>query len=282
MAQSDPTRMRCELASVPKRGYMDVVVSGKGGVGKTNLALNLGIQLARRGLAVILVDADLGLANADILLNLAPLADLSDLLDETRVVEQLLVSGPAGLRVLCGVTGATHPGGADIRDHRRCAAALARLRPLCDVIIVDCAAGVTPAVSSFALAADRLLLTTTPEPTALADVYATLKVLFNQGFTGEVGAVVNMVSTRGEASAAIRRLQRVAAQFLGLTVLDFGYVPRDRHVLAAVRARVPVVVSFPRCSASACIEKVSRHLLPARPQGVRPNGLWARVANLFL
>ncbi|MBU0639912.1 MAG: P-loop NTPase [Planctomycetes bacterium] len=261
---------------------MDVVVSGKGGVGKTNLALNLGIQLARRGLAVILVDADLGLANADILLNLAPLADLSDLLDETRVVEQLLVSGPAGLRVLCGVTGATHPGGADIRDHRRCAAALARLRPLCDVIIVDCAAGVTPAVSSFALAADRLLLTTTPEPTALADVYATLKVLFNQGFTGEVGAVVNMVSTRGEASAAIRRLQRVAAQFLGLTVLDFGYVPRDRHVLAAVRARVPVVVSFPRCSASACIEKVSRHLLPARPQGVRPNGLWARVANLFL
>lgn len=259
-----------------------VVAGGKGGVGKTNLALNLGLQLARRGARTILLDADFGLANADILLNLSPRADLSDLLDSRRAVADLLVAGPEGLRVLCGVSGLTRSGAPCEIDAARCAQAVARLETACDFLIVDCAAGVGPLVTAFALAGDLLLLVTTPEPPALADAYATLKILWNRGLSGRVGLVVNLARNRRQAERVARRFCRVAAQFLGLPVEYLGCVPLDRHVAWAVQARTPVAVRYPRCAASLCIEELSGQFM--RPAAAAPvsQRLWTRVAELFL
>jgi len=264
------------------RGEVVVIVSGKGGVGKSNLAVNLGIQLSRSALRVVLVDADLGLANADILLNVSPLGDVSDLLDYRIPPDDVLMRGPDGLRVVCGATGMTRRGEACDLDPLNCVRAIERLDEFYDVLLIDCPAGVAPLVSDFALAGDRLVVVTTPEPTALADAYATLKTLYSRGFGGCAGLIVNMAESRAEADSAARRLQQAADRFLGLSLENLGYVVFDRHVPAAVRERTPVIVRYPRCAASSCMAEVCRRLSPPPPVRGRPGGLWARVASLFL
>lgn len=268
-------------AGAPKRGEIITIASGKGGVGKTNLALNVGIHLARRGVRTILVDADFGLANTDVLLNVTPLGDIADLIDSRRPIEELLVRGPEGLQVLCGVSGPLLGGAGRTFDPLRCVQALERLERMCDVLLIDCGAGVSRLVAAMALAGDRLVLCTTPEPTALTDAYATLKLLVREGFTGPVGVAVNMARRR-EAAAAFHRLQRASKQFLGLNVHWLGYVPRDRRVADAVRSRAPVVVRYPRCAASTCLEYVSLALMPPGRQQTLAGGMWSRVASLFL
>lgn len=266
----------------PTAGSVFTIVSGKGGVGKTNLAVNMSIALARRGCRPILVDADFGLANADILLNVSPLGDLNDLVRGRRNAEELLVEGPGGVRVLCGFSAAARRARDVVVDGGACRRALTALRHVGDPVFVDCGAGLSDAVVSFALASDRLILVTTPEPTALADGYATLKHLCNRGYAGRVGVVVNLARSREEGAGVAQRLQSVAERFLGLSVEDLGSVPADRHVPDAVRARVPVSVRYPRCDASSCIADVSALLVPrTRPTPVA-RSVWSRVAGLFL
>jgi len=269
------------MERTPAAAQVIAVASGKGGVGKTNLALNLGIRLSGRGVRTILLDADFGHANADILLNLAPRADLLGLLDPTRPIRDLLTTGPAGLQLLCGISGLRH-------DRRICESdptlyidALSRLRQACQVLLVDCAAGTLGPAASFALASDRLVLVTTPEPTAVADSYATLKLLYQRGFCARAAVLVNMAAGHADALDASRRLQRVADEFLGLPLENLGYVPHDPHVAAAVRARQAFVLRYPRCPASLRLDAIARRLIP--PPGVAraPADVWGRVASLF-
>lgn len=263
-------------------GEVIAILSGKGGVGKSVLAANLGIQLARRGRQVILLDADFGLANTDILLNLTPLADFGDLLDPCRPLEELLIDGPDGLRVLCGVSGLTRRGACHEPRPQDCAAAVQRLRRACELLLVDCAAGVSPLNVALALASDHVVLVTTPEPTALANGYATLKLICNCGFAGRAGVVVNMARSRGEAGRVAGRLAAVAGRFLGLTVEWLGHVPEDRRVSEAVRARVPPTIWSPRSVASRFSEKICDRLLAGGDAAEPGSGWWARVAGLFL
>jgi len=258
-----------------------VVASGKGGVGKTNLALNLSIRLSRHGARTVLLDADFGHANVDILLDAAPRADLADLLNPTRPVHELLTAGPEGLGVLCGISGLRHERRICDANPAAYVAAVRRLAQACDMLVIDCAGGARGATASFALACNRLILVTTPEPTAIADSYAMLKLLFQRGFCARAAVIVNMVRQQAEAVDTVRRLQRVAHRFLGLSLENLGYVPHDRDVLAAVRQRRPFVTRYPHCSASVAVDAISRRLsLLARPTR-SPAGLWGRVASLF-
>jgi flagellar biosynthesis protein FlhG len=259
-----------------------VVVSGKGGVGKTNLALNLGIQLSRRDQRVILMDADFGLANADILMNVAPLGNVADLIDAERWSDRLLVQGPGGLRVLCGVSSASDPGRHPEIDPRASVHALHKLQQRADTVLVDCGAGLSATIVALALAGDLLVLVTTPEPTALADSYATLKLLAQRGLAGPVALVVNMARSRHEAGAVARRLTRVARQFLGLSIECLGHIPTDRHVPQAVRSRVPVCVRHPNCIASLAMERICEQLVPEATARAPAGNVWSRVAGLFL
>jgi len=264
------------------RGIAIVVASGKGGVGKTNLALNLGIQLSRRGQRVTFMDADFGLANADILLDIAPIADVSDALNTERPTEDLLVNGPGGLRVLCGVSGASRNPSASRFGQRECLRALQRLQRQCDTVIVDCGSGLNPTIAALALASDLLMLTTTPEPTALADSYAMLKLLCLSGFAGRTGVVINMARSRREAQRTASRLARVARDFLGLSVEALGTVPFDRHVPQAVRARIPLAVRHPHCAASVAVDEICERLTPPVPTRTSAGDIWTHVASLFL
>ncbi len=261
----------------PTGGLIVAVVGGKGGVGKTNLALNVGLHLAQRGHRVVLLDADRGLANADILLNVMPRAGLDELLDPTRTVDEVLTPTACGLALVCRPDQQSRPlRPADWRH------ILTRLRPCGDIVLVDCGSGIGAEVVALARAADLVLATTTPEPTALADAYATLKVLSQGGYQGRIGCVVNMAASAAEAEAVAGRLSGAARRFLGLTVTYLGGIEVDPHVPRAVRARTPVVLRYPRCRASAGLRAISAQLAQVCGQPPRSPPLWARMAGLFL
>jgi flagellar biosynthesis protein FlhG len=191
-----------------------------------------------------------------------------------------MIDGPAGLKVICGISDPTERRVGAAADPLICVNILERLQYTSEVVLVDCSAGVSSLVTSLALAGDRLLLVTTPEPTALADAYALLKLIHLKGFAGRVGLVVNMAGHR-VAQDAFRRLERTARQFLQLDVQNWGAVPLDRHVTTAVSKRVPVVARYPRCPASLALAEIARQLVPPRIS-TRNHGMWTRVASLFL
>lgn len=272
---------RRKAESKHSRGIVVTILSGKGGVGKTNLALNLGLLLQRRGVRTILLDADFDLANADILLNVTPRGDFADLLSGRHTVDEVCVTAPGGLRLVCGVSGASRRNGVAVGPDAY-ARAVRELKRACDVLLVDCGAGFNATLAQLAQAGDLVLLTTTPEPTAVADGYATLKLLCNAGFAGRVAVVVNMAHSISEAAQVARRLGRVTRDFLGLSVESLGSIPLDKHVPDAVRHRTPLCVRHPRCAATTALKEICDRLLPRSPATTAASSLWSRIAGLFL
>jgi flagellar biosynthesis protein FlhG len=262
-------------------GNVIAFVSGKGGVGKTNLAVNITLQLGRAGAQPVLVDADFGLANADLLLPLPHRRSVIDLLDPNVPFAEIAAEGPCGARFVFGCCDAADGPERPRFGPMRCTRVLNRLRAESDAVLVDCGAGLGDEVTSFAMLADTVVVVTTPEPPALADAYATVKTLHVRGYRGRAGVAVNMADTPKAALSAMRRLQRTAQQFLGRELADFGAVPFDRHVSQAVAARRPVLLAHPHCAAAGAIVGVAGRLWERRGD-LRSASLWQQVAALFL
>jgi flagellar biosynthesis protein FlhG len=184
--------------------------------------------------------------------------------------------------VLCGASGLRCGFAPWEIDPRDCLQVVMRLTASADFVIVDCGAGVSSLTRRFSLASDLLILVTTPEPTAVVDAYATLKILCTRGFRGSVGLVVNMAHTRRDAEVTTQRLRTAAREFLGLSVMDLGCVPFDRHVPLAVQQRCPLAVRYPLCSASIGIDESSRRFARKDAGGVPAGTLLEKVAKLFL
>ncbi len=257
------------------------VTSGKGGVGKTNVAVNVAICLAARGHRVVLIDADLGLANADVLLDLNAQYNLSHVISGTKSIEQVLVDAPGGIRLILGTSGVGRLANLSEFERHNLVQSMAHLESLADIVVLDCAAGISRNVMTFAAAADFVIIVTTPEPTALTDAYATAKVLSRERFESSLGVVVNMATSSTEAQASANRLIDVARRFLKLEVANSGYILRDEHVAMAVRQRVPVVLKYPRSPASTCMAAVATKLARDTLAGKTHEGFFRRVANLF-
>ncbi len=258
------------------------VMSGKGGVGKSNIAVNLSISLSSRGLRVVLVDVDMGLANADVLMNVQPRYTLSHMLSGVRSIAEVVIEGPGGVRFIPGASGLHELADLSQFERHRLIAQLQELEANTDIIVLDCGAGIGPTVMSFALAADRVMIVTTPQPTALTDAYATIKALKRNGCSARLCLVVNMVHTRSEAEAVYQRIDRVARKFLDCAIAEHAYMLHDEVVSQAVRERCPFVVGYPESNASACIAAMGDQVSQAwaGPQG--RGGFFRRVVGLFL
>lgn len=257
------------------------VTSGKGGVGKSNLAVNLAVALAQAGKRVCLLDADLGMANADVLCNLQPRRTLHHVVTGRCRLEDALLPGPGGFRLIPGASGVS--GLADIgpAHRRRLLTQLAELERGLDVIVIDCAAGIAHNVVGFAAAAHTTLVATTPEPTAVTDAYGMVKCLLRRSPDARVRLVVNMAASEEEARGVHQRMTRVVQTFLGRSIEWGAAIPFDPAVPAAVRYRLPFTLYDPDGPATRAVRGLARDLAGApideaqEPRG----GFFGRLAG---
>ena len=261
--QAQPLR---QLVGTESRGPLRTfaVVSGKGGVGKTNLAVNLSLAFCEGGQRVVLLDADLGLANVDILFGLLPpSATLAQVIGGERTLDEILLKLHEGFWLIPGGAGIQELADLDDRRQGLLIKEFARLDERADVLLIDTAAGLHASVLSFALAADSVILVTTPEPTAVRDAYGVLKALArrSQGHI-DVRLIVNMARDEADAQEVGRRFQMAAAQFLDIPVIFAGYVSRDDRVHDAVSKQRPLLWAFPDSKAARNVRLVASRILP--------------------
>ena len=253
-----------------KRASVIAVTSGKGGVGKSNIAVNLAVKLASAGKNVVLLDADLGLANADVLCNLNLSNNLSHVIARKKELREVMIQAPGGFSLIGGASGLARMADLTDYDRQRLVDALAELEEKADVILIDTGAGISPNVLAFTRAADHVLVVTTPEPTAITDAYAVVKVVHRSWASGatdglgggarQMSLLVNQVKSPGEARVVYERIAKVARQFLGVSVMDAGYVFDDDQVAQAVRRRTPFLLANPRCPAAHCVSQLAMRL----------------------
>lgn len=281
-----------------RRANVVAITSGKGGVGKSNVAVNLAIALSAAGKSVVLLDADLGLANADVLCNVDLPTNLSHVIARKKELADVMVRAPGGFSLIGGASGLSRMADLSGPDRQRLVDALGELEEQADVILIDTGAGISPNVLTFTGAADHVLVVTTPEPTSVTDAYAVVKVITRRdgraagsrgrrGLLGidepparRVSLVVNQARTPAEARAVYDRIAGVAQQFLGTTVRDGGFIPLDDQVQSAVRRRTPFLIAHPRCEAAGAIRRVAARLAAdAGPTG--ESGFFNRMCKWF-
>lgn len=281
MLNTDQASKLRALMHQARQTHTIAVTSGKGGVGKSNIALNLSILLSATGNRVALLDADFGLANLDVLVDTQPRANLAHVVAGQRRLADVVIDLPCGVQLVPGASGLAQM--ANLNDFQRAnlLAELSDLEEANDVIVVDTGAGIGKNVVTFAAGADTILVVATAEPTSITDAYAVIKVLHQHGCDGKISLLVNFASDRTEARATYNRIATVAREFLGVSLFDAGYILTDPKVAAAVRKREPFVLAYPRCQASRCLAALATKLCRGGGLLVRSESFFRRVANWF-
>jgi len=252
------------------------VASGKGGVGKTNVVINLAVMLARQRHRVAVLDADFGLGNVDVLLGLAPDLHLGHVLSGERDLDEIIVEGPEGVRIIPASSGLRELTALSPRHWERLTAGLYRLAGSIDFLIIDTAAGIADNVIAMLQASDRVLVVTSPEPTAVVDAYALIKVLSAAEPTKDVGLLVNGARDAREAGVVFRQVEVAVTRFLSRRVRSYGFIPQDAAVREAVCLQQPVVCEHPRSPASLCFRVLASQIAGLKPLG--GSGLRAPLA----
>lgn len=274
-------KLRLMVRSTEQTAKVLAVTSGKGGVGKSNVAANLAICLAAAGKDVILLDADLGLANLDVILNVKLRHNLAEVIGGRRQLDEIVQTGPGGIRLIGGASGLTQMADLSRFQQRQIVEQMSSLEGQADVIVIDTGAGISDDVVCFCESSHHTIVVTTPEPPSITDAYAMIKALAANHTGVKISVLVNMVESRAEAKKVYERLAGVAKRFLSLVVYDAGYVLRDEHVVQAVRQREPVVLCHPRCQASYCFMALASKIGRAGRGSIRQDGFFRKVVNWF-
>jgi flagellar biosynthesis protein FlhG len=239
-----------------KRATTFAVTSGKGGVGKTSLAVNLACEFSRRGYRTIIIDTDLGLANAHILAGIKPEKTLSDYISGNAELADIIVDGPCQVKFISGGSGVKDMANLDDNGRAQICVAIEDLAKFCDVILLDTGAGVSKGVTDFVGLADQVVLVTTSNFAAIADAYGIVKVMVQDGFDKPIHAVVNRVRSPEEAEQVFLKLKGCTERFLGFDLNWLGLLPEDSSVEGAVLKRAPFSEVFPGSVASRYLAKL--------------------------
>ena len=259
------------------------VANGKGGVGKTSLSVSLAISLAEHGHSALLFDADLGLANIDLILGLQPQTTLKHVLVDGADIKDAVLDGPEGVRVVTGGSGVKELTCLERTVLDGIVQKAVALGKASDFLVFDTASGLEHNVMAFLTAADRVLIVATPDPTSIMDAYATTKVLFAEKQKADVSLVVNMADDLRHGLMVYERYKAIVGQFLNREVELAGVVPKDDAVVKAARARQPFILHSPKCKASKSIDQLVDWMTADKEQQQQdPSvGLLQRMRSVF-
>ena len=258
MNNDDSRSVRTELNAETR---VIAITSGKGGVGKTNIAANLTYLLAAEGKRALLLDADAGLANVDVILGITPKYNLCHVLRGEKSIDETIVLGPGGMMILPAASGIQEM--TDLTRGQKLALldTLDGFEKRLDFMVVDTGAGIAGNVIYFNMCADEIIVVVSPEPTSLTDAYALIKVLYQRQAVQRFMILVNMVRDGGEAKAVHRRLSNAVDHFLNLTVEYLGFIPFDENVHRSVKEQRLIVELFPTSKASRHIVDITQKIL---------------------
>jgi flagellar biosynthesis protein FlhG len=256
------------------------VTSGKGGVGKTNVVANLAFSLSELGKRVVVLDADFGLANIDVLLGLTPRYHLGHVLFGNKTLADILVEGPNGIQIIPASSGLQRMSELTAVQRNRLLEGFAGLDARTDYFIIDTAAGISRNVVHFLLAAHEVIVISAPEPTAIVDAYAMIKIIIAEDPGKKIQVLVNPVERAEDAHEIYCQINSVVRRFLGRDVDYLGYIEKDPHVPQAVRNQTAVTQRFPNAPASRCFRELARRLSRRGTPLEFPEGLvWERLLN---
>ncbi len=265
----------------PPAARVVTVTSGKGGVGKTNFTVNLALGLAQRGKKVLIIDADFGFANVDLLLGATPQHDLSELISGERGVDEIICDGPMGIKFISGGSGVFDLVGVEERRLSGVVGSLIGLENLADIIIFDTGAGMSGNILRMIEASAEVIVVTTPEPTAIMDAYSLVKtVVLKNNSSTELRLVINKAESSGEAKSTADRFCGIVSHYLDREIQQIGYILSDETVIKAVKRQSPFMLSYPKGEAAGCMRDIVSEFLHEQGQE-KKTGLRSFFRNLL-
>jgi flagellar biosynthesis protein FlhG len=233
------------------------ITSGKGGVGKTNISVNLGLSLSQKGKKVLIIDADLGLANVNVLFNLKVNKTINDLIEGNSTINDILIEGPGGIKILPASSGIFSMSQIDDSGQHILLSHLSSLSDLFDYILIDTGAGIGKNVLFFNSISHYVLIVVTPEPTSITDAYALIKVLNSRSKIKRFKIIVNQVVSSGEGKKIYGALYGVVSKFLTVSLDYLGYIVADKYIQKSVLSQKPVLLYAPTSPSSLCINTIA-------------------------
>ncbi len=288
MDQAEQLRNIIKAGAYTQRPMARVITitSGKGGVGKSNTAINLAIQLKKRGKRVVILDADFGLANIEIMFGTIPKHNLCDLIYQGKNITEIITWGPDEIGFISGGSGIAGLSNLSREYLTYIIQNLAQLDAIADVIIVDTGAGIAEAVMEFLVASGEIIVVTTPEPTSITDSYSLLKALnrhprFSRD-NSTIKVIANRVSGESEADSLFNKLNTVVTRYLSLPIEYLGAIPYDKMLSTAVMQQMPVSLAHPNARSAKAYEEIADRLMNLEQSGkIKKRGMAAFFSHII-
>ncbi|MBO5154144.1 MAG: MinD/ParA family protein [Eubacterium sp.] len=278
--------VKMQQASQPPQARVLTITSGKGGVGKSNTAVNLAVQLSRLGKRVIIFDADIGLANVEVMFGAIPKYNLSDVLYKGMSMSDIITKGPMNIGFISGGSGVVGLNNLTREQIIGVVQRLSELDSLADIILIDTGAGISDSVMEFVIASPEVLLITTPEPSSLTDSYSLIKTLYrNLDFNYKdtvINVIANRVNSAADGQAVYDKLSSVVSQFLNWNINYLGLVPQDTNIEKAVRQQQVVSIYDPQAPSAQAFAKIAESLVSGENRYYEIKGGFSRMIYNFL
>ena len=257
--QAENLRRLANKDNSKKKAKIITITSGKGGVGKSNFVVNMGITLHKKGKKVLIFDADIGMGNDDVLMGVLPRYNVFDLL-EGKDINEVVVEGPYGINLLPGGSGINYIENLEEKERLAFIEKLTSLDEY-DYIFIDTGAGINKNVLAFIACSEETIVITTPEPTSLTDAYSLIKATDHFKLTDTANVIVNRAFSIKDGEETYNKLKRAVDKFLTIKINYLGSISEDRKLVEGVRAQVPFTILYPKCDASRSIERISNKLI---------------------
>lgn len=283
MDQASSLRQRVQESSESSNARVIAVTSGKGGVGKTSLSVNLAMEMAKLGKKVVIFDADFGLANVEVMLGIRPTYNLLDLIHNNKTMPEIITKGPMGIGFISGGSGVSELASLDKNNIKLLISEMVKLDKMYDVVIIDTGAGITDSVMEFVMVSPEVLLVVTPEPTSITDAYSLLKVLRRKNEFNPLYKTINVVSNRvtndSEGDEIFAKMNTVSSKFLNTKLEYMGSIPQDKNASMAIIEQKPVVTAYPNTPASKAIGELADKLINTEQEEYKKKD---GIAKVFL